>query len=72
MSPQKRTRNAAIARRDVLRALAAGAGAAAASALSPTGATAESAEAAKKARARYDANSREVQTFYRVNRYPPR
>jgi len=72
MNSEKKTRHAAIARRDVLGALAAGAGAAAASALPPTGAAAESADAAKKARARYDASSPEVQTFYRVNRYPPR
>jgi hypothetical protein len=62
--------NPRLARRDLLRVLAAGAGAAAASALPPTGAAAESADAAKKARARYDASSPEVQTFYRVNRYP--
>ena len=72
MSAERKTRHAAIARREVLRVLAAGVSATAASALSPTAAAAENAEATKKARARYDANSREVQTFYRVNRYPPR
>jgi len=30
----------------------------------------ETVETAKKRRARYQANSPEVQTFYRVNRYP--
>jgi hypothetical protein len=72
MSPERRTRNAEIARRDLLRVLAAGAGAAAAGAASLTAAAAETADAAKKTRARYDANSPEVQTFYRVNRYPAR
>jgi hypothetical protein len=72
MSPQKRTRNAEIARRDVLRTLAAGVGAAAVGMVPSTAAAAESANSAKKARAQYDANSAEVRTFYRVNRYPPR
>ena len=53
--------------------VAAGAGAVAASA-APLAATAaaerENADAAKKRRARYQPNSPEVQTFYRVNRYP--
>ena len=31
-----------------------------------------SADADKKQRAQYQANSPEVQTFYRVNRYPPK
>ena len=63
--------NPDIGRRDLLRVLAAGAGAVAASA-APLAAAAEreNADAAKKRRARYQPNSPEVQTFYRVNRYP--
>jgi hypothetical protein len=65
--------NPRLGRRDLLRVLAAGAGVAAASGIPLKGAAAAgTADGAKKARARYDANSPEVQTFYRVNRYPPR
>ena len=62
--------NPDIGRRDLLRVLAAGAGAAAASAAPLAAAERENADAAKKRRARYQPNSPEVQTFYRVNRYP--
>jgi len=58
-----------IHRRDILRGLAAGAGAAAASA-APVAAAPQAADTEKKSRARYQADSPEVQTFYRVNRYP--
>jgi len=58
-----------IHRRDILRGLAAGAGAAAASA-APVAAAPQAADTAKKSSARYQADSPEVQTFYRVNRYP--
>jgi hypothetical protein len=58
-----------IARRDVLRLLTAGAGAAALSA-APLAAAPQTADTAKRQRVRYQANSPEVQTFYRVNRYP--
>jgi hypothetical protein len=58
-----------IARRDLLRLLTAGAGAAALSA-APLAAAPQTADTAKRQRARYQANSPEVQTFYRVNRYP--
>ncbi len=58
-----------IHRRDILRGLAAGAGAAAASA-APVAAAPQAADTAKKSRARYQADAPEVQTFYRVNRYP--
>jgi hypothetical protein len=58
-----------IARRDVLRVLTAGAGVAALSA-APLAAPPQTADTAKRQRARYQANSPEVQTFYRVNRYP--
>jgi hypothetical protein len=55
-------------RRQFFRVLGAGT---AAGALGPLAATAtETADTAKKRRARYQANSPEVQTFYRVNRYP--
>jgi hypothetical protein len=72
MSSGRKRRAAKIARRDLLRVLATGVGAAAAGTVPLPTAAAQSADAAKKARARYDANSREVQIFYRVNRYPPR
>jgi hypothetical protein len=57
-------------RRNFLRGLAAGAGAAAASAAPVAAAAPQAADTAKKSRARYQADSPEVQTFYRVNRYP--
>jgi hypothetical protein len=62
--------NPNIGRRDLLRVLAAGAGAAAVNAAPAVAAAPESSDAAKKRRARYQADSPEVQTFYRVNRYP--
>ena len=65
--PQKKT----VARRDVLRVLAAGAGAAAATSAAPlttpAAAAAESDQEKRKARYR---ESDEVKTYYRVNRYP--
>jgi hypothetical protein len=59
-----------VGRRDFLRAVGAGAGLAvtAATPLS-TGAAASESDADKK-KARYQANSTDVQTFYKVNRYP--
>ena len=62
--------NPDIGRRDLLRVLAAGAGAVVTSASPLAAAEQENADAAKKRRARYQPNSPEVQTFYRVNRYP--
>jgi hypothetical protein len=59
--------NPKIARRDLLRVLAVGAAAATTSACASTDAE----EFPDKRKARYQADSREVQTFYRVNRYPP-
>jgi hypothetical protein len=62
-------RESPVRRRDVLRAMTAGVAIAAvgqvdeAEALPP--------DAAEKRKARYHANSPEVQEFYRVNRYPP-
>jgi hypothetical protein len=59
-----------VARRDVLRAMGAGAGlAVTAGAPLATGAAAAESDADKK-KARYQANSADVQTFYKVNRYP--
>jgi hypothetical protein len=61
----------AIGRRDVLRALGAGAGVAVATAAPlATAAKADSETGDEKRKARYQANSKEVQTYYRVNRYP--
>jgi hypothetical protein len=72
MMDVERRLNPDIGRRDLLRVLATGAGAVAASAapLAAAAAERENTDAAKKRRARYQPNSPEVQTFYRVNRYP--
>jgi hypothetical protein len=59
-----------IGRRDLLRVLAAGAGAAAASTLPAKAEAAKNDKTAKDRKPRYRADSPEVQTFYRVNRYP--
>jgi hypothetical protein len=58
-----------LRRRDVLRALGLGAGTAVA-ASSPLVAQAPRASTDEKRKARYRADSPEVQTYYRVNRYP--
>jgi hypothetical protein len=57
-----------IARRDLLRVLAIGAATATTNACTSTDAE----EFPDKRKAPYQADSSEVQTFYRVNRYPPR
>lgn len=59
-----------IDRRDLLRALGAGAGAAASPAAFVTEAQADSGTNDEKRKARYDANSEDVKAFYRVNHYP--
>jgi hypothetical protein len=59
--------NSRLARRDLLRALAIGAAAATTSACNP----ADAEDFPDKRKAHYRADSPEVQTFYRVNRYPP-
>ena len=64
----KRERKA-VGRREFLRALGAGATAAAAAPLAGA-ARADTESNDEKRKARYQANSQEVQTFYRVNRYP--
>jgi hypothetical protein len=61
-----------IRRRDLLRATIAAAGATAASTLLPEQAPAKPVDMKDKRRARYQANSAEVQDFYRVNSYPTR
>jgi hypothetical protein len=66
----KKCASPTIDRRGLLRVLTVGAGAAAAAAPPLVAAAAETTNAAKKSRAQYHANSPEVQTFYRVNRYP--
>ena len=66
----KRGRKATLGRREFLRTLGAGATVAAASAPLAEEARADSESNDEKRKARYQANSREVQTFYRVNRYP--
>jgi hypothetical protein len=60
---------ARVRRRDVLRAMTAGVAIAAVGRLDE--AKALPPNAAEKRKARYQANSPEVQNFYRVNRYPP-
>jgi hypothetical protein len=67
MKQQDKTK---LGRRDFLRAMGAGAGVAATTAVPlATGAAASESDAEKK-KARYQANSTDVQTFYKVNRYP--
>lgn len=66
MDKSKRT----VGRRDVLRALAAGAGAAAATTAAPLTAPAAAAESdQEKRKARYK-ETEHVKAFYRVNKYP--
>lgn len=63
--------NPKVDRRNVVRVLAGmGAGAAATSAAPLAPAAADTENNSEKRNARYQANSPEVQTFYRVNRYP--
>lgn len=60
-----------LGRRDFLRAMGAGAGlAVTAAAPLVEEAKADTENNEQKRKARYQANSAEVQTFYRVNRYP--
>jgi hypothetical protein len=66
MKPEKQ-----VGRRDFLRALGAGAGVAAtASPPLAQEAAADGESNEEKRKARYQANSPDVQAFYRVNRYP--
>lgn len=67
----KRDKKSAVGRRDFLRALGAGAGVAVtAAAPLATPAHADSESGDEKRKARYQANSPHIQTYYRVNRYP--
>ena len=63
---------AAIGRRQLLRAGMLGIVATATTALESGRAAADTETNDEKRRARFQANSAEVQTFYRVNRYPKR
>lgn len=59
-----------LGRRDFLRAMGAGAGLAVTAAAPLATEAAASESDADKKKARYKANSADVQTFYKVNRYP--
>ncbi|MDB5604205.1 MAG: formate dehydrogenase [Bradyrhizobium sp.] len=61
-----------VHRRDLLRVAVTGAAAAAVSTVVPEPAAAEPVDLKDKRKARYQANSAEVQDFYRVNSYPAR
>jgi hypothetical protein len=66
MKEQDKTK---VGRRDFLRAIGVGAGVAV-TAVAPLATEAAAAESdAEKKKARYKANSEEVKTYYRVNRY---
>ena len=68
MTQQDKTK---LGRRDFLRALGAGAGVAVtAAAPLVEEAKADTENNEQKRKARYQANSADVQTYYRVNRYP--
>jgi hypothetical protein len=58
-----------LGRRDFLRAMGAGAGLAV-TAAAPLATEAVAAESADKKKALYQANSADVQAYYRTNRYP--
>jgi hypothetical protein len=62
----------AVHRRDLLHFVAAGTVAAAAGVVAPVAVAAEPANSSDKRKARYRADSPEVQDFYRVNSYPVR
>jgi len=67
----KRERKTTLGRREFLRTLGAGATVAAATATPLADeALADTESNDEKRKSRYQANSPEVQTFYRVNRYP--
>jgi hypothetical protein len=63
------TKERKFARRDVLRALGAGAGVAV-SAAGPLVREADGQEGEQQGKKRYQENSPDVQAYYRVNRYP--
>jgi hypothetical protein len=61
-----------VRRRNLIHLVVAGAVAAATATVAPKAVAAEPASSSDKRKARYRANSAEVQDFYRVNRYPAR
>ena len=61
-----------LPRRDLLRLAMAGTGAALIGSQLPEPASAQSVDLKSKRRARYQADSAEVRSFYRVNSYPTR
>jgi secreted PhoX family phosphatase len=67
MKEQDKTK---LGRRDFLRAMGAGAGIAATTAVPLATAAAASESDAEKKKARYQANSADVQSYYKSNRYP--
>jgi hypothetical protein len=69
-SAMKQQEKSKLGRRDFLRAIGAGAGVAVAAAAPLTSEAVASESDAEMKKARYQANSTDVQTFYRVNRYP--
>jgi len=62
--------NPTIGRRDLLRVLTVGAAAASSAPVAVAAVAPQPTNSANPGKARYQANSPEVQTFYRVNRYP--
>lgn len=66
----KRERKATVGRREFLRTLGVGTAAVAAGGPIASGARADTESSDEKRKARYQAKSPHVQTFYRVNRYP--
>ena len=66
----KQENKSKLGRRDFLRAIGAGAGLAVTAAAPLATEAAASESDADKKKARYQANSTDVQTFYKVNRYP--
>ncbi len=67
MKQQDKTK---LGRRDFLRAMGAGAGVAATAAVPLATDAAASETDAEKKKARYQANSTDVQSYYKSNRYP--
>ena len=66
----KRERKTTVGRREFLRTLGVGTAAVAAGGPLAGDARADTENNDEKRKARYQANSPQVQTFYRVNRYP--
>ncbi len=68
----KDTQHLSIGRRHLLRIMTVGAAATTVGVLKTSPVAADSETNAEKRKARFQANSAEVQNFYRVNRYPKR